>query len=444
MELSALAEIMKKKGVVGAGGAGFPSGAKLNPKADTVILNCAECEPLFRVHRQALAKYAKEIIFALNEVKTAAGADNAIIGVKGSYKQTIQAVRDVVAEYPGITIKKLPEIYPAGDEVILIYETTGRTVKPGCLPITEGVIVYNVETMLNVYNAIKHGKPVTTKLVTVAGAVKNPQTFNAPIGITAAELVALAGGESIDNPAYLSGGVMTGRLITPSDVVTKTTNAILVLPDNHQIILKRKQKNSISLNRAKSVCCQCRMCTDLCSRHLLGHPIEPHKFMRAVAHGDTQDLSVFINTMYCSQCGLCEMYSCGQGLSPRTLIGKYKAELRKNGVKPEGTPEFTGVSPDRELRRVPMSRLITKLGLTKYNVSAPINETEVTTNTLKIMLSQHIGSPAKAVVSEGESVKACQMIATTEGALGSDIHSPADGIVDKVTDKYILIERTNR
>lgn len=443
MELSALAEILKKNGVVGAGGAGFPSGAKLNEKADTVILNCAECEPLFRVHRQALEKYAREITFALNEAAAAVGAKKAVIAVKGSYKRTIEAVQSVISDYPDMEIKKLPEIYPAGDELVLIYETVGRTVKPGCLPISEGVIVFNVETMLNAYYAIKGKKPVTTKLVTVAGAVNNPQTFKAPIGITVKELVEAAGGVSISNPAYLNGGVMTGRLTTLYDVVTKTTNAILVLPENHEIILKRKTKNTISLNRAKSVCCHCRMCTDLCSRHMLGHPIEPDKFMNAIANGDTHNLSVFINTMYCSQCGICEMYACQQGLSPRTLIGEYKAKLRQNGIKPEA-PSFTGANEQREYRKLPMSRLITKLGLTKYNVSAPISDAEITSDTLKIMLSQHIGAPAKPVVSEGDTVTLGQTIGTTDGVLGADIHSSADGIVDRITDKYIIIERTNR
>ena len=99
MELSALAEILKKNGVVGAGGAGFPSGAKLNEKADTVILNCAECEPLFRVHRQALEKYAREITFALNEAALAVGAKKAVIAVKGSYKRTIEAGDGLKSQY---------------------------------------------------------------------------------------------------------------------------------------------------------------------------------------------------------------------------------------------------------------------------------------------------------------------------------------------------------
>ncbi len=443
MELSSLAEIMKKNGVVGAGGAGFPSYAKLDKKADTLILNCAECEPLFKVHRQVLASYAKEILFALDEISKAIGAKEVIVAVKGSYKNTLLALDEYIGKYKNFTIKKLPEIYPAGDEVITTYEATGRVVPPGKIPISVGVIVYNVETMLNTYYALKSGKPVTTKYVTVAGEVENPQTFVVPVGTRFSELIKLAGGETIEDAAYLNGGVMTGKLANPNDVVTKTTNAILVVPKDHAVISKRLTNSKIALTRAKGTCCQCRMCTDLCPRHLLGHPIEPHQFMRAAANDDTKDINAFVNTLYCSSCGLCEMYSCGQLLSPRSLIDECKTGLKSNGFKPEKEPEFNGVSSAREYRKVPMKRLITRLGLQKYNVSAPIMEEVVQPKNVKIMLSQHIGAPAVAVVKPGDKVECGQMIATVSDKLGADVHSSINGVVEEVANGYILIERTN-
>ena len=189
MELTKLSEIMREAGIAGAGGAGFPSYAKLNEKADTIILNCAECEPLLKLHRQVLERYAFDIMTALNTVADTVGANDVIIAVKPAYKGAIAAVESNLEKFPKIRIGLLPEVYPAGDEVITIYETTGRVVAPGCLPITVGVTVYNVETMLNAAYAIASGKPVTEKYITVAGEVKNPVTLKAPLGITYGELI---------------------------------------------------------------------------------------------------------------------------------------------------------------------------------------------------------------------------------------------------------------
>ena len=169
MNINELGRIMRENGIVGAGGAGFPSYAKLNEKADTIILNCAECEPLLKLHRQVLEKYAFEIMTALTAVKEATQAERVIIAVKPAYKGAVDAVNANLGSFKDITIGYLPEVYPAGDEVITIYETTGRVVAPGAIPISVGCIVYNVETMLNLYFAMTADKPVTSKYITIAG-----------------------------------------------------------------------------------------------------------------------------------------------------------------------------------------------------------------------------------------------------------------------------------
>ena len=118
MELKALSDVLRNAGIVGAGGAGFPSYAKLDMRADTIILNCAECEPLFKLHRSLLAKFAFEIMTALSEVKTAVAADRVIIAVKPSYKEAIDAVNYHIHSFPGFEVCELSEFYPAGDEVL--------------------------------------------------------------------------------------------------------------------------------------------------------------------------------------------------------------------------------------------------------------------------------------------------------------------------------------
>lgn len=442
MNITKLSEIMRNAGVAGAGGAGFPSYAKLNTAADTIILNCAECEPLLKLHRQVLEKYALDIMQALDEIAKAVEAKEVIIAIKASYKAAVTAVEAHLPEFTNMRIGILPEIYPAGDEVVTIYETTGRVVPPGSIPIAVGVTVFNVETVLNVANAISTNAPVTSKYITVAGEVKNPVTLKAPLGITYGELIELAGGATVADPVIIAGGPMTGRISSASDVVTKTSNAILVMPQNQYIVQKRLTPVNLSLKRAMSACCQCSMCTDLCSRNLLGHPIKPNEFMRVISSGVTSDPTHYINGFFCSGCGLCTMYSCFQGLNPSALIGEAKMALRKNGVQiPKGV-EAKPIKDTREFRLVPMSKLTARLGLTKYNKQAPLVDELVNADSVKIMLSQSIGAPAVSCVKVGDAVKVGDVVGGYDAEkLGVAVHSSIDGVVAEVTDKYVRIKR---
>ncbi|MDY2996281.1 MAG: SLBB domain-containing protein [Faecalimonas sp.] len=441
MEIKELSNILQQNGIVGAGGAGFPTYAKLDERAETIILNCAECEPLLRLHRQLLEKHAREIVETFYMIGQTVGAKDIIIGIKKAYKKTIEALNECIGDYEGVRLGLLDEVYPAGDEVVLIYEVTGKVVRPGGLPIESGVAVFNVETVYNVYRAIKHNTPVVDKLVSVVAEVNNPITVRVPIGCTIEEVVAMAGGVTTPNAVYFIGGPMMGNIGTGAQAVTKTTNAVLVLPENHLIIQKKKSKASIDLKRAAASCCQCTMCTDLCPRHLLGHPIEPHKFMQAATCKDMQKTEIFINTMFCCSCGLCELYSCMQSLSPRSLMAEYKVGLRANGIKPPQGVEAKAVGPEREYRKVPMERLMARLDLTKYDREAPLDDDVVDMKRVKIMLSQHIGAPASAVVKSGDKVEMGQVIAEPGKGLSVAIHASISGTVTEVNDKYVIIEK---
>ncbi len=441
MTVKELAKILKDNGICGAGGAGFPSYAKLNEKADTIILNCAECEPLLKLHRHVLKAHTFEILKALKLVCETVGASDCIIATKPSYKRTVEALKEALPAFPGIRLSLLPETYPAGDEVITIFETTGRVVPPGDIPISVGVSVYNVETVYNIYRAVWEQKPVTHKYVTMAGEVKNSVTLHVPLGTSFADLIRLAGGATTDNYTLISGGPMTGNLVSPMDVVTKTTNAILVLPENHPVIIRKQNKTRINVKRVMSSCCQCKSCTDMCPRHLLGHPIEPSEIMRAVSSGTVNNPTAIVNAAYCSGCGVCELYACPQSLSPKAIIQDLKAALRASGQKlPE--PKFDAVSDKRAYRQIPKSRVTARLGLTEYNRLAPLTDEIPDVTTVKVKLSQHAGAPAVAVVKEGDTVKAEQIIGTPkEKALSNAIHSPIDGKVTVVCDQFIVIQK---
>ena len=160
--------------------------------------------------------------------------------------------------------------------------------------------------------------------------------------------------------------------------------------------------------------------------------------MRALANQDTGDLSVYMNTAYCSSCGLCENYACPQGLSPRSVIAEFKNGLRAAGIRSEN-PKVSEVADDRELKKVPVKRLKAKLGLYSYDVPAPFIDTTPTTKYVRIQMSQHIGAPAKPFVKAGEQVKKGQKIADAAEGLSVAIHCSIDGVVEKADEREVIV-----
>lgn len=442
MTVEELSKIIKENGIVGAGGAGFPTYVKIDKRAETILLNCAECEPLLRLHRQLLKEYAHEIIRTFAMIADAVEAGEAIIGIKEEYKSTIEALSVYLPSYPKVRIHLLPGAYPMGDEVVLIYEATGKVISPGGLPIEAGIAVFNVETVYNVYRAVDKSLPVVDKVVSVVGEVSNPITVRVPVGTSLGEVVAMAGGENSEDTVYLVGGPMMGRIGNRFEPVTKTTNAILVLPKDHLIIQRKQMPSSLGMKRAASSCCQCQMCTDLCPRYNLGHPIEPHRFMRAMSNHDYQDLDAFLNLFFCSGCGLCEMFACPQSLSPRSLIASCKDGMRAAGVKPPKGVRPAPVQESRAYRQAPELRLEARLGLSKYETKAPLDDEVRNIPKVRILFSQHIGAPAVCAAAKGDKVSRGQIIGRPAEGLSVPVHASIDGTITDVTDKYVEISAT--
>ena len=170
MGREAIVAAVKAAGVVGAGGAGFPTHIKLTASADTIIVNGAECEPLLEVDRQLLSLYRHEVLKGLEAARIAIGARQAHLAIKGKYKSLVDKLKMAAASRPWLEIATLPDIYPIGDEQCLVYEVLGRIVPPRGIPIDVGAVVLNVETLYNIARAID-GKPVIDTFVTVSGAV---------------------------------------------------------------------------------------------------------------------------------------------------------------------------------------------------------------------------------------------------------------------------------
>ncbi len=440
MKLNELKDALREAGIVGAGGAGFPTYAKLSDQAETVVINCAECEPLIKVDRQIMKKYVREILSGAQLLVEAMGAKEGILAIKKSYTGTIRAVEANLPDFPMLRVHILKDVYPTGDEVILIYETTGKIVPQGKLPITVGCVVVNTETVLNLYRKIFGQTNLITKFVTVAGLVNHPVTAEVPIGVSIAHLLDLAGGTTTDDYEIIMGGPMTGHLCTEWDVVTKTTKAILVLPSTSLPVTKRKHVIKHDIRNAMSVCSQCSMCTELCPRHLLGSSIQPHEFMRALANGLTDTTEIYLNSFFCVSCGLCELYSCHQGLSPRRLLDSYKGSLRAAGVTAPDRP-MKPVSHVRDDRRVPERRLLYRLDLHLFDLPAPVREF-TDADEVKLMLRQSIGAPCEPCVAKGDAVSAGQLIGRPPAdALGVNLHASISGTVTEVTDQAITIRR---
>ncbi len=432
-------ERVRAAGVVGAGGAGFPAHVKLQAQVDTFLVNAAECEPMLKVDQQLMAVQAERLIRGVQYAMTATGASAGIIALKEKYQGAINALTPLLPA--GIRLHILPDVYPAGDEVLTIWMATGRRVPPAALPVSVGVVVNNVQTVLNIARAVEQQYPVTRRTLTVNGAVASPITLTVPIGMSLRDVLALAGGATVDAPGFINGGPMMGGLITSLDTpVSKTTGGLLVLPKSHALIQRRMQDERTVLSVAKTVCEQCRLCTDLCPRHLIGHELSPHLLVRAVNYQQAATPQLLLTALTCSECNVCESVACPVGISPMRINRMLKRELRALNHRYEGP-----LNPEDEMakyRLIPVKRLITKLGLSDWYHDAPLAETDYSTDKTTLLLRQHIGASAIPCVEQGEHVVRGQCVADVpSGALGAPVHASIDGIVSEITEQSITVIR---
>lgn len=419
-------------GIVGAGGGGFPTSAKLGAPVSLVIANAAECEPLLHKDKELLHHHAEPFFRGLAAAMKIVGAAEGVIGIKEKYRDTISALESQAPT--GVRIVALPDIYPAGDEFILVHLVTGRVIPPGGLPKDVDVAVANIETLLN----IGLDKPVTHKYLTVAGAVVTPMTLRVPVGISIGEVIEAAGGATTGEIGVLLGGVMMARPAANLDVpVTKTTGGIIVLPAEHKLI-SRHNAPCIHVQRiGRSACDQCRFCTEFCPRFLLGHPIEPHRAMQSLGFQTGAD--AMVSTLYCCECNLCSMWACPEDLDPKTVCVQNKPQARERGLTFKGAPDSIVPNPMADFRRVPMKRLIARLGLSEFNNSGPLTKYTFNPRRVNILLKQHAGAPSVAVVKSGDRVHEGDLLAAPKpGKLGARIHASMSGLATVTSDAVIL------
>ena len=432
-----ISEKARLAGVVGSGGAGFPTHVKLAGQAEIYIVNGAECEPLLKVDQQLAKLYAAQLVRGLELGMQAVGASEGIIALKAKYEEAIAAITPLLK--PGMRIHILKDVYPAGDEVITIWMATGRRVPPAGLPKDVGVAVNNVLTLINLARAVDDGTPVTTRTLTITGAVAKPITVTVPIGVSLREVLAMAGGATVDDVAFIDGGPMMGKLVTSLDAsVTKTTGGLIALPASHILIRRRRQSEHSILEMARTTCEQCLLCTELCPRHIIGHELPPHLIVRSVNYHHFGKPSTLLSALTCSECAICEAWACPVDISPMRLNQMLKVQLRKEGVRYTGA--LQPADPMAEHRLVPVSRLIAKLAIGEYNRKAPLDETPYQPARVVLPLRQHVGAPSVPCVKIGDTVSVGQLVAEiAPDALGARIHASIAGRVEALTEHAITL-----
>jgi Na+-translocating ferredoxin:NAD+ oxidoreductase subunit C len=313
LEPAQIMEKIAKAGIVGMGGATFPTHVKLTPppgkKAEMILVNGVECEPYLTADHQLMLEKGEEILVGLSLLMKAVQVKKGVIGIENNKMDAINHLKKLAEAYPGIDILPLKMNYPQGGEKQLIEAVTGRQVPSGALPVDVGAIVQNVATVFAVYEAVQKNKPLIERVLTVTGkTVLRPGNFLVRIGTPLADLMDAAGGLPEDAAKIIGGGPMMGKALLNLTVpVTKGSSGLLVLSE------KEAPRKEIQ------PCIRCIKCVDACPMGL-----EPYLFMTLTEFSDWEKLEKE-RIMDCIECGCCT-YSCpsARPLLDYLRIGKGK------------------------------------------------------------------------------------------------------------------------
>ena len=296
-------EIIQKineMGVVGLGGATFPSHVKLmvpeGKKAEVLIINGVECEPYLTSDHRLMMEKGDEMLVGVQILMMALGVNKAMIGIENNKPDAISHLSDLSKNYNGITVHGLKVKYPQGAEKQLIKALVNREVPSGKLPIEVGTVVHNAGTAFAVYEAVQKNKPLFERVVTLTGkSVKNPGNFLVRIGTPISELIQAAGGLPEDTGKIIGGGPMMGKALTSADVpVVKGTSGILILPESE------------SGRKEVANCIRCAKCVTVCPMGL-----EPYLLEKCVINGNFE-MTQKERVLDCIECGSCH-YTCPSG-----------------------------------------------------------------------------------------------------------------------------------
>lgn len=307
-------------GIVGMGGAGFPTRVKLSPKdadkIEYIIANCAECEPYITADYRRMLEYTEDLVSGMRVILSLFPNARGIFAVEDNKKDCIPKLQDAVSEEPKMDVKALMTKYPQGAERQLIYAVTGRAINASMLPADAGCIVDNVETLIGIHNAVINGKPLMERVVTVSGdAVAEPGNFLVPLGISHKELIEAAGGFTEEPEKLISGGPMMGfAMVTLDAPVTKTSSSLLAF------------KEDIVKKSPETACINCARCVDVCPSRIIPS--------RLADFAKRQDEASFVawNGLECVECGSCS-YVCPAKRQLKQSIGSMRKITLANRKK---------------------------------------------------------------------------------------------------------------
>jgi Na+-translocating ferredoxin:NAD+ oxidoreductase subunit C len=309
-------KIVREAGIVGLGGATFPAHVKLSPppekKIDIVIINGAECEPYLTADHRVMLENPEEIIFGLKVMIKALGAEKGVIGIEDNKSDAIRVMEQAISEKDNISIAHLHTKYPQGAEKMLIQVTTGRKVPAGGLPLDIGVVNHNVGTAVAITNAIREGKPLIERVLTVTGAgVNRPANLLVRVGTLVSEVLDSCGGLNDSTLKLIVGGPMMGLAQPSADIpVIKGTSGILALTDQDVHLAE------------SSPCIRCAKCVDACPVLLL-----PTAIAQAAEH-ELFKRAEKLHAVDCFECGCCS-YVCPSKIPLTQWIRIAKAEILK-------------------------------------------------------------------------------------------------------------------
>lgn len=290
-------ERVKAAGIVGQGGAAFPTFVKLTPpetkKIDTVLLNACECEPYLTRDYRLLLEKPKEVIQGLHFIMLALGVEIGIIGIEDNKPKAIEIIKDTLKDFPNIYLEVVKTKYPQGAEKMLIKAITNREVPPGNLPLDVGVVVQNVGTAVAIYDAIVNSIPQLTAALTVSGhGIKNPKNLIVKIGTPLQDILDYCGGLNSNAYKVVAGGPMMGIATHDFSVpVMKATSGILVLTKEE------------ARNYKETTCLRCGKCIDVCPLFLM--PTRLARLSQLEMYEEADKLGITV----CMECGSCT-YSC--------------------------------------------------------------------------------------------------------------------------------------
>lgn len=290
-----LADLCREMGIVGMGGATFPTAVKLSvpegKKVDTLVINGAECEPYLSADHRLMLEKSEEIVQGIEIVRRALSISAVKIGIESNKPDAIEMMKKACDGHEGIEIVSLPARYPQGGEKQLVYALTGRKVRNGALPLDIGVIVLNVDTCYVIRRAVYEGRPVVDRVLTVGGTVQKPANYLARIGSPVEWFLDTSGGLLPETRMLIYGGPMMGMAISREDIpVTKGCSGILAL-------------DKLSALEEEGPCIRCGRCVDACP--MLLSPTQIDQCMRKDLYEDAEALGV----MNCMECGACS-WSC--------------------------------------------------------------------------------------------------------------------------------------